>query len=220
MRTLLLALVAGIAFIGAAQAGDLFPPGTVVLGQVAYAAQGDEAEHGFHFVPEAEDALAGIVSKAVDVEPANKLLAACGKEDKSQMSFALVRFYYFWNNEASGVIRDFSGWTMVDAGLSIAKGNIVEVQLRPGPSNSRCAGISRVRTEKMTTGDCEYRQNKKGAFEKGLALIDPYGGPGSASLYCPFLKTEGWQAKPFGPFAAVDGIVWSRPPTLSQPVVK
>jgi hypothetical protein len=123
-----------------------------------------------------------------------------------------VRFYYYWF-EASRGIANFSRWAMVDSNVSVERGNIVQVELRPGPSNSRCAVVNKVRAISLDEAECEYRDNKRGGVFSALAHLDSGGGPGSASFYCPFVKAEGWRATPLGPAAgSMGGIAWSKAP--------
>jgi hypothetical protein len=179
----------------------------VFVGQIAYLATSSEAATGFHYVPQPDEALRGVLPRTADVPPAKSLISACGQNSGGQ--FALVRLYYYWLNSGVAVVS-FSPWTIAGTELPIARGNVVEVQLRPGLSNSRCAVITKVRTASLSAGNCEYRLDKKSALEATLGGFSPNGGPGAASLYCPFMEAEGWKAAHMGPSG--DGTVWSKTP--------
>jgi hypothetical protein len=183
----------------------------VFIGQVSYMATADEATNGFHYVAQPDEALQHVLPRSGDVPPAKSLIAACGQNPDAK--FVLVRLYYYWLN--SGVaVASFTPWTMVSAELPVARGNIVEVDMRSGRSSSRCAVITKVRAASLSEGSCEYRLDKEGALISALSVFSPNGGPGSASLYCPSLETEGWKTVHLGP--GNGGLVWSKSPAATR----
>jgi hypothetical protein len=188
------------------------PAGQRFLGQISYVATPEQANHGFFYSAKADEAIYGVVPESAQVPPATKLIAACGHDQNSDTRYALVRFYYYWF-DASRSIQNFSRWTMVESSLSVERGDIVEVELRQGSSNSRCAVVNKIRATSLDEAECEYRDNRTSATFKALSIFSPAGGPGSASCYCPFIEAEGWKATSLGPASgSMGGIAWSKGP--------
>jgi hypothetical protein len=207
MKGLRLTLIVGL--LSACATAPRSPdPGEVFLGQVSYIATPDEASHGFRYVGRPDEALDGVLPRWESVPPANSLMASCGYEQSTETKFLLVRFYYYWTDSKGRDLRSFSRWTMVEAGLPVETGNMVEVEVRPGLAKSRCAVTKKIRAVSLKAGECAYLENKKGAFASAMAAVSPYGG--SASFYCPFIETEGWKSRPLGPFGGIGGFVWSK----------
>ena len=190
------------------------PPGTVVLVEIAHVARGDEAVRGFHRTPGAEEGLDGAPLKADKATSAKNAMTACGirPEDVAEHPFVLLRLYYFWHDETSRVVHDFVAWATVGTGVQVADGNIVEVELLAGPGDSRCATIRTVVSTSLKGGECAYRKNDMGALGNALGAVNPLGGPGSASVYCPFVDKEGWKKLSITAFPGAS--VWS---TLAAP---
>ena len=176
------------------------PERTLFFGEVAYIAQREDILNGFKTGPE-------------KFSPPKELLAACGYDENTvdPGKIVLVRYFYYWNNVASRVIRNGVKWAVVDGGLRVAHGNLVEVELLSGRAgaDSRCATIRRIRAVNLRAAQCEYRKNEQSSVANAFDTINPIGGPGSASIYCPYLETEGWGKTQIGPYEA---IAWTKRP--------
>lgn len=185
------------------------PPGTVVLVEIAHVARGDEAVRGFSRTPGAEEGLYGASLKADKATSAKNAMAACGvrPDDVVEHPFVLLRLFYYWHDQTSGVVHDFVAWAAVGTGVQVADGNIVKVELLAGPGDSRCATIRTVVSTSLKGGECEYRKNEMGTLGKALGAVNPLGGPGSASVYCPFVDKEGWKKLSITSFPGA--AVWS-----------
>jgi hypothetical protein len=204
--------LAGLLSITACVGAATAPPTELFVGQIAYVATSAEARQGFYYVPEADEAVFGVVPRTDKVPPANPLIAACDYDQNRTGQFALVRLYYYWL-DASKEIVSFSRWTIVDDNLALQRGNVVEVEVRSKPGGARCAVVKKVRAARLEEVECEYRDNKRNAALAALSKFSPAGGPGAASLYCPFLTSEGWKAEPTGPYAGgFGGFAWSKIP--------
>jgi hypothetical protein len=189
------------------------PPGTMVLAEVAHVAQGDEATQGFKRTAGPDEGLNGTRLKADKATPAKHAMAACGVSaaNASGHSFVLLRLYYYWNNQSAGVVHDFVAWAVVGPDVQVADGNIVKVELLAGPSDSRCATVRAVVSASLKGSDCEYRKNEMGTVDRMLGAVNPLGGPGSASVYCPLVDKEGWKKLSITAFPGA--AVWSSQPT-------
>lgn len=176
------------------------PERTILLGEVAHIPQRDEVLNGFRVGPD-------------NIPPPKDLMAGCGYDEKGagDRKLVLVRYFYYWHNVASGIVRNGVKWTAAANDLALAQGNIVEVEFLPGRAgpDSRCATIKQIRSLDLTTAQCEFRKNQRNALGAFLDLTNFLGGPGSASLYCPFLEAEGWQKMLIGPY---DAIAWAKQP--------
>jgi hypothetical protein len=145
-----------------------------------------------------------VVPHSRDVPPAKHLLADCN-EHNAEAKFALARFYYYRVGR-SGRLDDYSVWMMVDAGLPVERGNLVEIEQRVGRSSSRCLITSKIRAASVTAAGCDYHQDEQGAL---FSALDMASGQASMSLYCPFFEVEGWKSTPSG---ISGGLVWWKPP--------
>src|SRR5262249_16044769 len=159
-------------------------------------ATADEAKRGFYFTAKSNETIYGVVPASSDVPPATKLMTSCDYDNNADSKFALVRLYYFWL-DASKSIHAFAPWTMIAPGVAVERGKIVEVHMQTGGS-ARCASVTRVRAPDLDAAECEYHDNKLNALSRQLNKFSPAGGPGAASMYCPFLQAEGWKQKPIG----------------------
>ena len=92
------------------------------------------------------------------------------------------------------------------------RGNLVEVNVRFKSAKSICAVVTKVRAVGLDEVECEYHDNKRSTVVSALAKFSPAGGPGAASLYCPFFVTEGWKKSPIGPYGGggFGGFAWSK----------
>jgi hypothetical protein len=189
------------------------PPEELLVGQVQYVATAHEAKRGFYYTAKYNETIYGVIPASSNVPAATALMKDCGYDGNPETRFALVRFYYFWL-DASRSIHSFAPWTMIAAGVPVERGNIVEVDVRSGASKSRCAVVTKVRAADLDAAECEYRDNKINWISKELNRFSPAGGPGAASVYCPFLEAEGWRQKPIGPFAGSSdgGYAWAKTP--------
>jgi hypothetical protein len=204
-----LAVVAAIALLLSACASSPPPaPIEFYIGQVIYVATAEEASHGFHYTASADEALHGFVPDSLDVPPATGLINSCAYDGSPDTRFAVVRFYYYWLNAPVRIVT-LNRWSMVDKGLSVQRGNIVELTVHSTSASSRCAVVAKLRAANLGEAHCEYRVNQKGWVENALAAFSTAGGPGAASLYCPFLETEGWNRVPDGGYG---GFLWSKTP--------
>jgi hypothetical protein len=96
----------------------------------------------------------------------------------------VVRVQIYWNNTASGVVRDQLGVVLMDEGQQAVPGNVVEF--------TATDHVKRVRAQTLAAGSCYYGRVPVGETVEllgGLSLVGPRG---SASLYCKGIETEGW----------------------------
>jgi hypothetical protein len=121
-------------------------------------------------------------------------------------SIILGRTQFYWHNVASGIVRQAYLLSTLEKGLVVEAGNIVEVERR-----GELSTVTRVKYKNLTEGDCDYRTKDKTVVSSFLNAINPIGGPGAASLYCPYLAEEGWTPINYG-----YGIDWTRQPPTKQ----
>jgi hypothetical protein len=200
----LVAAVATLA-VGACAGAPPIPDGATLIAQTYYIASSGEAVHGFHYATQSEDALNGALPHSKDIPPATELIAACGVGTASGTQFARIRFYYYQVGR-SGLLDEFSSWAIVDNGLQVERGNLVEVEQRLGHANSHCVIVKRVRAATPAAAGCAYQRDEQGAL---FATLDMISGQASASLNCPFFSQEGWKASPVG---LIGGLAWWRLP--------
>lgn len=189
------------------------PPEELYVGQIQYVATADEAKRGFYYFAKSTETIYGVIPISRDVPPAKTLMNDCGYDGNPETRFALVRLYYYWF-DASHSIASYAPWTMVAPGVAVERGNIVEIDLHSSTPKSRCARVTKVRAADLASAECEYHDNKVNAINRELNKFSPAGGPGAASMYCPFLEAEGWKQKPVGPFggSCCGGYAWSKTP--------
>ena len=147
----------------------------------------------------------GVDVQGVRLSALRATLKAKGNTDQEIVdgSAALVRFSVYWHNAKSGIQHSFQKATLVEKGLIVSDNNIVEIRADGGKGV-----ISRVRFLNREAGHCEYQLNQRNGIGKTLDLVNPLGGPGSTSLFCPDLEADGWQSRSFGPY---DARVWFKP---------
>lgn len=202
MKTTQFIPVVGLLALGACTTTPSIPARAVLLAQVSYVAQGDEAVKGFQHVAQPDEALNGVVPQPKHQPPAKRSIESCSGAHDADAKFALVRFYYFQVGR-SGMLFDFSEWTLVEAGVPVERGNLVEVELRP---NSRCMVTRKIRATNLAAAGCEFHRDEQSAL---FSVLDMASGQASASLYCPFFKTEQWTSTAIG---VVGGLAWWEPP--------
>lgn len=208
MKTVLSMIALGFLAAGCIATKPI-PVGTTLLGQMSYVGKAaDAAKLDPHWMPEG----------GLDGDPVNpirllsgtpkELMASCNLGDDTPLEFALVRLYFESN-------RDHSEWAIVDTSSPVERGNIVEVELRQGSANSRCAAIKTIRANSLGAGACVYASVSKRTFG-----YDPYF---YRSLRCLGFESEGWKELP-DPFAwegydaplnlrlTPNGIGWYKPP--------
>ena len=96
----------------------------------------------------------------------------------------VVRVLIYWNNTASGIVRDQVYVVLAEEGQPVRAGSIVEFTA----SNQ----VKRVRARDLADGSCYYGNVPVGEAVEllgGLSLVGPRG---SASLYCKGIELEGW----------------------------
>ena len=200
MNTRLFVVLATLILGGCATASSSFPEHTIFLGEVAHIASRDNVLKGLKLGPD-------------KLSAPKSFLDGCGYEEKNirDESFVLVRYFYYWHNVASGIVRNGTQWVAVPSGLALEPGNIVEVERVTSSVDPHigCTTVSRIRFENLKSGQCEYRKNKRNPVGAALDVINPIGGPGSASIYCPSLETAGWKQVPSGPW---DALAWTKTP--------
>jgi hypothetical protein len=204
MKTVLAVLAVGFLTAGCLATKPI-PVGTMLLGQVTYVGNGSEAARiNPRWIP--EGVLDGHPASPSRRESGTtkELMASCSLGDDTASRFALVRLYYQHD-------IDHSEWAIVDASSLVEPGNIVEVELRQGSANSRCAAIKTIRAGSISAGACVYAVVSKRAFNYYAA---------SLSLRCLDIESEGWKELP-DPWAwegslnsrlTPNGIGWYKPP--------
>lgn len=100
----------------------------------------------------------------------------------------VLRVQVYWNNTASGVVRDQLGVELLAEGLSAEPGNVVEFT-----AGARTGRIQRVRARSLQEGGCYYGNVPVDPAVELLAVPGMVGPRGSASLYCQGIEREGWQ---------------------------
>ena len=96
----------------------------------------------------------------------------------------LVRLQIYWNNQASGIVRDQFAVVLSKDGEPIEPGNIVEL--------TADNHVTRVRARSLADGSCYYGNVPVGAVVETLGALSMVGPRGSASLYCKGIEREGW----------------------------
>jgi len=193
--------IVGFLGISACATAPPIPDAATFLGQIAYVARPEEVAQGFHFVAQPDEALNGVLPHSRDVPPATHLIEACGAEHSADAKFVLVRFYYYQVGRSGG-LDDYSHWAVIEDGLPVERGNLVELEQRPGQAKSRCLVTSKILAVTVAAAGCEYHLDQQGAL---VSALDMLSGQASASLYCPFLEADGWKSAPVGLFG---GLAW------------
>jgi hypothetical protein len=196
--------IVGLLGMGGCATPPPIPDRATFLGQISYIARPDEVAQGFHFIAQPDEALNGVLPHSRDVPPAKHLIEACGAEHSADANFVLVRFYYYQVGR-SGRLDDYSHWAVLEDGLLVERGNLVELEQRPGQGKSRCLVTSKILSATLAAAGCEYHRDQQGALFSALEMVS---GQASASLYCPFLEAEGWKSAQVGLFG---GLAWWKP---------
>lgn len=177
-----------------------FPVGTRSIGEVAHVLSRQEIQTG--------DIQATVDNRGKEQIKMPWLYESLLKEgikdeDIVDGSVVLNRVKYGWYNVTSGIVRQAVNLATVPAGIAVSVGNIVEVQNIGGQ-----AVVVRVRYMNLADGHCEYRLHDRGTIGAAVDVLNPIGGPGEASLYCPEIEKEGWY-----PVETARGMQWfSKPP--------
>lgn len=173
------------------------PDGTVLIGEVA------------HVLSRAE-----IVSGKIGMSRDNRgrepihwptlheTLLKNGEQDSDLVDGSVIvrRTQYYWHNVTSGIVRQWVRASPVAKGLKVSTGNVVELEVR-----GSYATVVRVKYRNLAEGGCEYVTRERHSVGKALDAINPIGGAGAASLYCPYLEKEGWVPNP-----QFMGIEWTK----------
>lgn len=172
-----------------------FPDGTLTIGEIAH-------------VLSRQEILTGNIDEYVDNRGREQIkmprlyesLLKGGLTDEEIIdgSVVLNRVRYSRYNVTSGIVRQSVNLATVIKGLAVSEGNIVEV----GNSGGR-ASVVRVRYKNLAEGKCVYRMRDKSSVGQVFDALNPIGGPGEASLYCPEVEKEGWH-----PIETTRGIQW------------
>jgi hypothetical protein len=184
---------------------------TMLLGQVSYIAGYDEAIGGkLRYVSDPELVLKGASTGEEHVPPAKGLMSACNLNEATDKRFARVRlFYLFPRPKSRPTWREVAIWTMIDTEAPIDKGNIVEVELRAGPGDSRCAAVEKIWAKNLAANFSVYLYATAQPHQEEVAYF-----------YSRALEADGWQqmAGPHswlygaGPVGYYDGYFWYKPP--------
>ena len=177
-----------------------FPDGTYSIGEVAHVLSRQEIRTG-----DINDTIDNRGKEQIKIPWLYDSLLKEGINDEEIVdgSVVLNRVKYGWYNVTSGIVRQAVNLATVPKGLAVAVGNIVETENIGGQ-----AVVVRVRYMNLADGHCEYRLRDRGAVGATFDALNPIGGPGEASLYCPEIEKEGWY-----PIETTKGIQWfSIPP--------
>ncbi len=141
----------------------------------------------------------GATFDGVRLPPMRSLLQKNGYagDEIVEGSAAIVRTAFYRNNQASGILHELLKPSLVQKGLALSEGNVVEIKIDKGTGT-----IVKVRYRNLQEGECKYRLDERNDLGKSLDFANPAGGPSSESLYCPALAGEGWQPRQFGPYDA------------------
>ena len=188
-------IIASLLMTLAGCASTPFPPHTTFIAEVFSIAKPSEIRDGINSYTE-------------QIRPGEWLGQACGYGDANvpEGSAVILREFYYWHNQTSGIVRPGLYWAVADK-VEVKEGNLVEVELIPEGSKENCPRIISVRGTSLEESQCEYLKNEKNGIGAALDTINPIGGAGSASIYCEDLGAEGWKKVIIGPY---DAIVWSK----------
>ncbi|MEH6628697.1 MAG: hypothetical protein V7739_19835 [Motiliproteus sp.] len=176
------------------------PDGTRSIGEVAH-------------VLSRQEILTGDINEFVDnrnkeqikmpVLHESLLDAGLTDEEIVDGSVVLNRVRYSRFNVTSGIVRQSVNLAIVPKGSVVAEGNVVEVEQIDG-----LPVVVHIRYKNLTDGKCVYRLRDPGSIGQVFDALNPIGGPGEASLYCPEIEKEGWY-----PVETTRGVQWfSKPP--------
>jgi len=175
------------------------PEGTVLVGEVAHLLSRQEILTGK--IRATRDNLG---REPIEWPGLHEALLKNGMQDIDLVDGSVIvrRTQYYWHNVTSGIVRQWVRVSPVAKGLEVRVGNVVELEVR-----GNFATVIRVKYRDLAEGGCEYRTRDRDVVGKALDTINPIGGPGAASLYCPYLEKDGWLPK-----AQFRGIEWAREP--------
>ncbi len=165
-------------YTGAGAQGVPLPAGTLMLGEVRHVLTRDLVN-------------AGEVAPGQKAANLSQRLQAAGFTDAQIDAgrVVVVRYQIYWNNTSSGNKYSQQGPELVDDGLKVEAGNVVELEvLERGPGV-----IRRVRAPSLAEGGCYYGDVPVGTAVELLGALSLVGPRGSASLYCAGIEKEGWQ---------------------------
>lgn len=172
-------LVAALGVVTCASAQNVpLPPGTLMLGEVRHVVTRDLVN-------------AGEVAPGQKAANLSQRLQAAGFTDAQIDAgrVVVVRYQIYWNNTSSGNKYSQQGPELVDDGLKVEPGNVVELEVvERGPGV-----IRRVRAPSLAEGACYYGDVPVGTAVELLGALSLVGPRGSASLYCAGIEKEGWQ---------------------------
>lgn len=165
--------------------------GTSVLGGVTYILSREEMEKGG-------------ADKEHKFPPMYQELLSNGLSDQELIEGKVVLILYQWYRHNPSKVHDVLDWAIVEKGVKVNKGNVVELQLR-----KPYAIVTGVLYTDIEKSECEFIKGERGGLA-ALDLANPGGGPATANLYCPKLEQNGWQKTPFGMY--VGGFLMTKPP--------
>lgn len=180
------------------------------LGQIQYVGTAEEVRRGFYYTAKRSERIFGVLPDSMEVPADGGTLKSCAYHGDPAVHFALVRYYYYWT-DAGQAIKSYARWALLEDAVPAVRGNLAEVTLRAGDTGT-CPVVTVIRATDLEEADCEYRDNKRNGVVEFAATFSKTGGPGTASVYCPFLKSEGWEKMPLGDYSSqlLGGFAWSR----------
>jgi hypothetical protein len=163
--------------VGCASQGAYLPERTLVLGEVMNVMTQAQVETG----------ELGHDSKVKDL--ANKMRTqGFTIEQVDSNRVVVVREGIYWNNSVSGIKRDMLRPALIENGLTVNAGNIIEVTTGTKPPT-----ITRVRADNLQSGSCYYDELPTGLVKGLMGIVSMVGPSGAATLYCKGIESEGWQ---------------------------
>ena len=165
--------------------------GTSVLGRVTHILSREQIEKG-------------AADRAHKFPPMYQELLSNGFSDQELIEGKVVIILYQWYRHNPSKGYDVLDWAIVEKGITVKKGNVVELRLR-----KPYAIVTGILYDDIEKGECKWIIGDRGGFG-ALDLINPAGGPATGNLYCPKLEHEGWQKTPFGMY--VGGFLMTKPP--------
>jgi len=172
-------LVAALGVVtGAGAQGVALPAGTLMLGEVRHVLTRDLVNAG-EIAPGQKSAN---LSQRLQASGFTEAQIDAGR-------VVILRYQIYWNNTSSGNKYSQQGPELLDEGLTVEPGNVVELEvLERGPGV-----IRRVRAPTLAEGGCYYGDVPVGTAVELLGALSLVGPRGSASLYCAGIEKEGWQ---------------------------
>lgn len=165
--------------------------GTSVLGEVTSIRSREEMEKG-------------AVDKEHKFLPMYQELLNNRFSDQELNTGKVVIILYQWYQHNPSRTHDVLDWAIVEKGVKVKKGNVVELQLR-----KPYAIVTGILYNDVEEGKCEFIKGDRGGLA-ALDMVNILGGPATANLYCPKLEQEGWQKTPFGMYKG--GFLMTKPP--------